>query len=100
MINLSGSKENLGVSLSTEHEFLVNYDKFQERLNNNIYMLLRQCINSKIISSLEESKELYKKLSNITKCLNLSNQCRKSIRWFTKRIRCCWFTISWIYVPN
>ena len=89
MINLSENKNGLEISLAAEHEFLANYDKFQERLNNNIYMLLRTCINSKIISSLEESKELYKKLSNITKCLNLSNQCRKSVRRFAKRTKRC-----------
>lgn len=80
MINFSGNKDTLKVSLSTECDFLANYAKFQERLNNNIYILLRQIINEKLVCSLDESKVLAKKLSSITKCLSLSNQCIESVR--------------------
>lgn len=87
MINFSGNKDTLKVSLSTECDFLVNYAKFQERLNNNIYILLRQIINEKIVCSLDESKVLSKKLSSITKCLNWSNQCMESVRQFARIIK-------------
>lgn len=80
MINLSECKDDINVSLSAEREFLANYHKFQERINNNIYMILRKLVNNKLICSLEQSKDLYKNLSNVVKCLNMSNQNMKAIR--------------------
>lgn len=80
MINLSENKEDIAVSLAGELEFLANYAKFQEKINNNIYMLLRQLINEKIICSLEQSQELSKKLSSLLDCLNTSNECMQTIR--------------------
>ena len=82
MISLSENKEDIAVSLASEHEFLANYAKFQEKINNNIYMLLRQLINEKIVCSLEQSQELSKNLSNLLECLDLSNECRQTIRWY------------------
>ena len=80
MINLSENKEDIAVSLASEREFLVNYAKFQEKINNNIYMLLRQLINEKIICSLEQSQELSKNLTSLLDCLNTSNECIQTIR--------------------
>ncbi len=80
MISLSENKEDIAVSLASEREFLANYAKFQEKINNNIYMLLRQLINEKIVCSLEQSQELSKNLSNLLECLDLSNECRQTIR--------------------
>lgn len=80
MISLSENKEDIAVSLASEREFLANYAKFQEKINNNIYMLLRQLINEKIVCSLEQSQELSKNLSNLLECLDLSNECRQTFR--------------------
>lgn len=80
MINLSENKEDIAISLTSEREFLANYAKFQEKINNNIYMLLRQLINEKIICSLEQSQELSKNLANLLDCLNTSNECIQTIR--------------------
>mgnify|MGYP000165747387 FL=1 len=80
MISLSENKEDIAVSVASEREFLANYAKFQEKINNNIYMLLRQLINEKIVCSLEQSQELSKNLSNLLECLDLSNECRQTIR--------------------
>lgn len=80
MISLSENKEDIAVSLASEREFLANYAKFQGKINNNIYMLLRQLINEKIVCSLEQSQELSKNLSNLLECLDLSNECRQTIR--------------------
>lgn len=80
MISLSENKEDIAFSLASEREFLANYAKFQEKINNNIYMLLRQLINEKIVCSLEQSQELSKNLSNLLECLDLSNECRQTIR--------------------
>ena len=80
MINLSENKEDIAVSLASESEFLANYAKFQEKINNNIYMLLRQLINEKIICSLEQSQELSKNLTSLLDCLNTSNECIQTIR--------------------
>ena len=80
MISLSENKEDIAVSLASEREFLANYAKFQEKINNNIYMLLRQLINEKIVCSLEQSQELSKNLSTLLECLDLSNECRQTIR--------------------
>lgn len=80
MINLLENKEDIAISLTSEREFLANYAKFQEKINNNIYMLLRQLINEKIICSLEQSQELSKNLANLLDCLNTSNECIQTIR--------------------
>lgn len=80
MINLSENKEDIAVSLATEHEFLANYARFQEKISNNIYMLLRQLINNKVVCSLEESQEFSKNLSTLSECLDMFNECRQTIR--------------------
>ena len=83
MINLSENKEDVAVLLAREHEFLANYAKFQEKISNNIYMLLRQLINKKVVCSLEQSQELSKNLSKLLECLDMSNECRQTIRRYT-----------------
>lgn len=83
MINLSENKEDVAVLLVREHEFLANYAKFQEKISNNIYMLLRQLINKKVVCSLEQSQELSKNLSKLLECLDMSNECRQTIRRYT-----------------
>ena len=56
MINLSEDNLDLNAVIQTEKDFLTNYLKSQERINNNIHTILRQLIDAKVVSNLEQSK--------------------------------------------
>ena len=86
MINLSGNKTDIVLSISSERDFLANYVKFQNRINNNICILLRQVIDKKVVCSIEQSEALYDNLSTIMDCLNKSNQCIRAVRRHAKVI--------------
>lgn len=86
MINLSGNKPNIAISLSSERDFLLNYSKFQERINNNICVLLKQILDKKVVCSIEQSETLYDNLSTVLDCLNKSNQCIRAVRRYASFI--------------
>lgn len=84
MINLSENKPNIVTSMASEQDFLSNYAKFQERINNNICVLLKQLLDKKVVCSIEQSETLYDNLSAVLNCLNKSNQCIRAVRRYAK----------------
>lgn len=84
MINLSENKPDIVTSMSSERDFLSNYAKFQERINNNICVLLKQLLDKKVVCSIEQSETLYDNLSAVLNCLNKSNQCIRAVRRYAK----------------
>ena len=60
-------------ALHAEKYFLDDCLKAEQEINDNIYIGIKQLVNSKEISNLEQSKNFCTDLSNISKMLNKSN---------------------------
>lgn len=73
MINLPENFNLITSVINEEHSFLNDYIQLQERLNNQIHIVLRKLVDSQIISDLNQSKKLCDDLSDIIKILKKSN---------------------------